>query len=136
MPIEVGIWRIGDKLDKVTFEPLATESKLEDTLAADLSVLAPGLMLVGRQVATAFGKFIDLLAMDRDGNLIIIELKRDKTPRDVVAQTLDYTSWVETLSYEQVTEIYADKNDGKKFETALAKYSMAAHRQTLTTRTA
>lgn len=116
MPIEIGIWKIGQKLSRIEFQPLDLESKLEDTLAEDLSILSPGLMLIGRQVATSFGKFIDLLAMDRDGNLVIIELKRDKTPRDVVAQTLDYASWVEGLSYDEISEIYVEKNQGKKFE--------------------
>ena len=29
-------------------------------------------------------------------------LKRDKTPRDIVAQTLDYASWVKDLSYNEI----------------------------------
>jgi len=35
---------------------------------------------------------IDLLLMDIEGNLTLVELKRDRTPRDVVAQILDYAS--------------------------------------------
>lgn len=122
MPIEVGIWRLGKELCRVEFRPLESEAKLEETLAGDLSLVAPDLLLIGRQVPTAFGKFIDLLAMDRDGNLVVVELKRDKTPREVVAQTLDYASWVESLSYDQIAEIYAEKHGGQKFE---AGYSEA-----------
>ena len=33
-----------------------------------------------------------------------------------MAQALDYASWIENLSYEQIAEIYAEKNDGSKFE--------------------
>lgn len=55
-------------------------------------------MVVGRQVTTAFGKLIDLLAVDAEGNLTVVELKRDRTPREVVAQVLDYASWVEVLN--------------------------------------
>jgi len=36
MPIEVGIWRIGDELSRVQFRPIESEAKLEDRLAADL----------------------------------------------------------------------------------------------------
>ena len=121
MPIEVGIWRMGEKLDRVQFRRMESEARLEDMLAGDLSVLSPGLMLIGRQIPTAFGKFIDLLAMDRDGNLVIIELKRDRTPRDVVAQALDYASWIDTLTYEQIAEIYAEKNNGERLEAGYEK---------------
>jgi hypothetical protein len=116
MPIEVGIWRIGEQLTRMEFRKLESEAKLEEIIAADLSLVAPGLMLIGRQVATAFGKYIDILAMDRDGNLVVIELKRDKTPREVIAQTLDYASWVEGLSYDDISKIYAEKNNGLNFE--------------------
>lgn len=33
---------------------------------------------------------IDLMAIDVDGGLHILELKSDRTPRDVVVQVLDY----------------------------------------------
>ena len=66
----------------------------------------PNWMVIGRQVKTGFGKVIDLLALDRDGNLVVLELKRDKTPRDTVAQVLDYGSWVKTLADEDIADIY------------------------------
>ncbi len=40
-----------------------------------------------------------MLAMDEEGNIHIIELKKERTPREVVAQTLDYASWVQNLSF-------------------------------------
>jgi RecB family endonuclease NucS len=89
---------------------------LEDALAKDLSILSSQLMLIGRQVATSYGKFIDMLAMDISGNLFIIELKKNRTPREVVAQLIDYASWVQSLSYEDISTIYAEKNFGKKLE--------------------
>ena len=46
-----------------------------------------------------------LLAMDSEANLIIFELKRDRTPREVIAQTLDYASWVKLLSYQEIDAI-------------------------------
>lgn len=86
MPVEVGIWKIGKKLERIEFAELDSEKRLEEIIAGDLTILEPGLMLLGRQVPTAFGKIIDILAMDGEGNLVIIELKRNRTPREVVAQ--------------------------------------------------
>lgn len=107
MPIEVGIWKLGDKPERVEFGHLENEQRLEDVIAADVSILNPGLLLIGRQVPTAHGEFIDLLAMDADGTLVVIELKRDRTPRDVVAQVLDYGSWVRGLGDEDIAAIFA-----------------------------
>lgn len=57
---------------------------------------------------TAYGKFIDLLALDSDGNLVVIELKRNRTPREVVAQLLDYGSWVRGLEDTDVASIFEE----------------------------
>lgn len=113
MPIEVGIWKLGKSLQRVKPVSMDSESRLEDCLCEDLSILSPDLMLIGRQIATDFGKIIDLLAMDAEGNLTVIELKRNRTPRDVVAQVLDYASWVQNLSYDEIAAIYSEKNEGR-----------------------
>ncbi len=118
MPIEVGIWNINDTPTKLSFSGLDSEQRLEDILFKDISILSPNLMLVGRQVPTAFGTYIDLLTIDADGNLSVIELKRHKTPREVVAQAIDYASWVQSLSYDEITDIYADLGSGMEFEQA------------------
>lgn len=106
MPIEVGIWQLGNKIERMKFEPMPSEERLEDILAADISILDPSLLLIGRQVPTSFGKVVDLLAMDADGKLVVIELKRDRTPREVVAQLLDYGSWVRELEDEDIAAIF------------------------------
>jgi hypothetical protein len=64
-------------------------------------------MLIGRQEDTGFGGRIDLLAIAPDGALVLIELKRNRTPREVVAQALDYASWVEKLTADDIVRIYS-----------------------------
>ncbi len=108
MPINVSIWRIGEQLQPIDYSSMDSEERLETLLAGDLSVLGDSLLPIGRQVSTAFGKRIDLLAMDGDGNLVIFELKRDRTPREVVAQLLDYGSWIRTLTDDDVAGIFDD----------------------------
>lgn len=84
---------------------LSQERMIEDWVAADPSLLGLDALIIGRQVATDHGKFIDLLALDRSGGLVIIELKKDRTPRDIVAQILDYATWVRTLTTPAVYEL-------------------------------
>lgn len=107
MPIEVAVWRIDAGVEPMEFVPLDFESRLQDILAKDVSIADPNLMLVGREVSTAYNSKIDLLALNRDGDLVVIELKRDKTPRDIVAQVLDYASWVRTLHSDEIARIFS-----------------------------
>ena len=53
------------------------------------------------------GGIVDLLAVAPDGALVLIELKRDRTPREVVAQAIDYACWVEALGADDIAAIYA-----------------------------
>ncbi len=107
VPVEFGVWRIeGNKARAMPAVGMSDERRLEDLLADDVDILGLGVMIVGRQVPTGPGGFIDLLGIDAEGTLYVIELKRQRTPRDVVAQALDYGSWARGLSYEDVKEIF------------------------------
>jgi hypothetical protein len=110
MAEEVRLWRIenGTQLKSLTKSKLDLEERLEGFLDKDVSLLADDVLVIGRQTATAFGGIIDLLCLDRSGDVIIVELKRDKTPRDITAQALDYASWIKDLSRDDVVTI-ADK---------------------------
>lgn len=65
-------------------------------------------LIIGRQVTTNLGKAIDLLGLDREGNTVVIELKRERTPRETVAQILEYASYIEDLTYDQLEKIDGD----------------------------
>lgn len=49
---------------------------------------------------------LDLLALDKEGNLVVIENKRDDSGRDVTWQALKYASYCSTLSKYQIKDIY------------------------------
>lgn len=110
MPDKIRLWEIseGEKITEIYQDKLKLEERLETWLENDISLLSNDILIIGRQVGTDYDTSIDLLGIDRDGNLVIIELKCDRTPRQVTAQALDYASWVKDLSYDRVKEI-ADK---------------------------
>jgi hypothetical protein len=119
MPIEVAIWEVEqNSLKKMEYTNLNYEDKLQNAVERDLSIISDELLTIGSQVHTAFGKKIDLLAMNPEGNLVIIELKRGKTPREVVAQTLDYASWVKDLSFDDIADTFRQYNNNKELEEA------------------
>jgi hypothetical protein len=124
MPIKFGLWRLdGQSVRPVTSTVIASEQRLEDVIEARIDILGLGSLLqIGRQVMTDFGKRIDLLAIDSQGDLHVIELKRDRTPREVVAQALEYGFWVHALSFEAIGDLYASQHDGEDFDSAFSTH--------------
>lgn len=122
MPVEMGLWRVdGQKLTRVVPTAVSLESQLESYIESDASMLGEALLIIGRQVPTAHGGFIDLLALDETAAVYVIELKRDKTPRDTTAQVIDYGSWVATLGRADIQAIFEDYQPGVALEEAFAE---------------
>jgi hypothetical protein len=91
--------------EKTPFPDL--EEELEKWIEANPQLLLHDeqLAIISRQPRTAFGKYLDLLAIDESGACVVVELKRGETPRDVVAQTLEYAAWVDALTRDQLDEL-------------------------------
>lgn len=109
------------KLIKAQARALSKENFIEEWVANDPGLLGLDAIIIGRQVPTAQGKYIDLLALNRTGGLIVIELKKDRTPRDIVAQVLDYGSWVKTLITPQIYEL-AERYCQKRLTTVFQEF--------------
>lgn len=105
MPIRHAIWKVGPQPVPLAESSLLSEQLLEEMIVAAPRLISDEWMLIGRQEITGFGR-IDLLAIAPDGALVLIELKRNRTPREVVAQALDYASWVEKLTADDIVSIY------------------------------
>ena len=108
MPLELGVWRIDGPLTRLSPGPLDLESRLEDILEREIAIAQADWMVIGRQVTTPHGGRIDLLALDRDGNLVIVELKRNNMSRDIVTQVLDYGSWAQSLRADDIAPLFND----------------------------
>ena len=120
----MNLWRIEENRPRpLVMEGIDEEKRLESVIADDLAILGlRPLMLLGRQVATESNGRIDLLAIDDEGTLYIIELKRGRTPRDVVAQVLDYGAWARDVSAERLIRIFEQSqfSNGRTFHAAFA----------------
>ena len=46
-----------------------------------------------------------LFGIDGQGDVVVLEFKRDRTPRGTLTQALEYASFVETLDWEQIEGI-------------------------------
>lgn len=106
MPIKHAIWKVATQPTPLATATLLNEQQLEDMIVAAPQILSSEWMLIGRQEQTGMGGRIDLLAIAPDASLVLIELKRNRTPREIVAQALDYASWVEQLTADKIVQIY------------------------------
>ncbi len=132
MPVHHAIWQVGDNPQPLTISKLASEKLLQKMIIQDPSILSDQWMIIGEEVNTLDSGRIDLLAIAPDASLILIELKRDRTPREVVAQALDYASWVDDLTADRLSQIYEKFSGGgnlgqafkQRFNTELEEESL------------
>lgn len=61
-------------------------------------------------------KRIDLLGIDKDANLVVIELKRNDTGDHMDLQAIRYASMVSTMSFEKCISIYQNYIDKRGLE--------------------
>lgn len=116
MTEELRLWRVGESGEAELLLPLQqipTELEFEELLVRNPGMLGSDLKLVGRQTSTQTG-WLDLLAIDRDGRLVVYELKRGTLTREAVTQVLDYASSLDAMSTSDLTEHIAERsgNDG------------------------
>lgn len=101
-----------------TLEPLTDTSfakqgmkergDLQRLLRANISVVAPDVLVIGEE----FGEWddssrrIDLLAVDRNANLVVIELKRDEAGGHMELQAIRYAAMVSGMTFARAVEVY------------------------------
>lgn len=88
----IGLWHITDTgPTRLLSTELGAERDLEDWIERDPALLERGLVIVGRQIRLEGGP-LDLLALDPQGRWVLIEIKRERLRREVIAQAIDYAS--------------------------------------------
>lgn len=58
-------------------------------------------ILLGSEITLPSGKQLDLIFCDLEGNVFVVELKRDRSPREAIAQLLDYASSITKLTLNE-----------------------------------
>lgn len=117
-------------LDKKTFQELKFRERqhLQEWICKNTSILGERLLIIQKE----FSGFddtrerLDLLAIDEDGNLVIIENKLDDSGRDVVWQSLKYASYCSGLTKNDIRMIFQQyldlQQDGGVAENILCEF--------------
>lgn len=90
---------------KLSKEDLEEDDLREWVIHTPSEVLGEDLLIIGREVSVAeLGDGIDVLAIDRRGNIVVIELKRGSLSSSVDFQSLKYVSYVSRWGYEDIKD--------------------------------
>jgi len=89
-------------------EHVMERADLQRALRARIDVIAEGLLVVAEEFGDFAGvnRRIDLLAVDRAGELVVIELKRTEDGGHMELQALRYAAMVSTMTFDQLVETY------------------------------
>jgi len=98
-------------LIKTTFSQMQLQERrdLQRLLRANISVIAPDTLVIAEE----FGDWdesrrrIDLLGIDRDANLLVVELKRTEDGGHMELQAIRYAAMVSTMTFEQAADAFA-----------------------------
>jgi len=100
------------KLEEREFKDLGFRERehLQEWIAKNPDILGEELLIIQKEYDgfNDTNERLDLLALDKDGNLVIIENKLDDTGKDVVWQALKYTSYCSTLTTEQIIRLFQE----------------------------
>lgn len=99
-----------NKVETTTFnsEGILERQHLQAAIKQKIEVIAPNCIVISEEFSEWSGsqRRIDLLAIDKEGNLVVIELKRTETGEHMELQALRYAAMVSTLTFSRATEIY------------------------------
>lgn len=100
------------KLQEKTFSELKFRERehLQEWIANNPTSLGEELLIIQKEFSgfSETNERLDLLALDKLGNLVIIENKLDDSGKDVTWQVIKYASYCSSLTKQEIIKIYQD----------------------------
>lgn len=97
-------------LEKTTFsiEGLQERYDLQEAIKNNIGILAPDCLVIAEEFSDweDSRRRIDILAIDKNANFVVIELKRDELGAHMELQALRYAAMISTLSFSKACEYY------------------------------
>ena len=105
-------------LQKTNFakESILEREHLQNALKKNVAIIAPDCLVIAEEFSywQDSKRRIDLLALDKDANIVVIELKRTESGEHMELQAIRYAAMVSTLTFGRTVEIFQeflDKNE-------------------------
>lgn len=98
------------KIEEKSFSELGFKERnhLQEWIANNPECLGEEILIIQKEFSgfDDTNERLDLLGLDKKGNLVIIENKLDDSGKDVTWQSIKYASYCSTLTKEQIIRIY------------------------------
>lgn len=116
------------KIEETSFSELGFRERehLQEWLADNPDALGEPILIIQKEFDgfNDTNERLDLLGIDKQGNLVIIENKLDDTGRDTVWQVIKYASYCSTLKKDQIRKIYQEYLNKQPGESATAEENL------------
>ena len=113
--------RASESVREVDFAQLGLRERqdIQEWVVANPTILGGDLLIIGKEFSDfdRTNERLDLLAVDRDGKLVIIELKRDDSGADVHWQAIKYASYFARATATDIINLLS-RHDGISYEAA------------------
>ncbi|GAH34540.1 unnamed protein product, partial [marine sediment metagenome] len=108
------------EIETTTFvgEKILERKNLQTALKKNIKTILPDCMVIAEEFSEWSGsqRRIDLLALEKNANIVVIELKRTDTGEYMELQAIRYASMVSTLTYKRAVEIFQNYIYKNKFD--------------------
>ena len=110
-------------IDRGEFSLHASESDMQRAILVDPSLLEEGFEPISYEKKVEPG-FVDVYGVDRNGKLVVVELKRRTAGRDAALQLAKYINFVKTMANRELRGILAAPRLAKGVQTLLTSLEL------------
>ena len=112
----LAIYRLGEneitEIEETSFSRLGLRERqdIQRLMKGSIEVLAPDCLVIAEEFGEWSGSHrrIDLLAVDKNANIVVIELKRTQDGGYMELQAIRYAAMVSAMTFRRAVEVYAD----------------------------
>jgi RecB family endonuclease NucS len=110
-------------IDRGVYSLHASESDMQQAILLEPSLLEEGFVPISYEKKVEPG-FVDVYGMDRDGRLVVVELKRRTAGRDAALQLAKYIDYIKTVAKRDLRGVLVAPHLAKGVQTVLTSLGL------------
>lgn len=98
-------------IGEVSFQSLGVKERdVQKLLRNQIDIISPNTLIIDEEFCDwqDSSRRIDLLGIDKEANLVVVELKRDEKGGHMELQAIRYAAMISIMTFDKAVEIYSD----------------------------